>query len=67
MSAGLGEAGSVAVVQLFDGDRGEVVNGAVGAVGVESFNPIQDGGLEVVSVAPGAVRVEQFGFEQADL
>ena len=67
MSAGLGEAGPVAVVQLLDGDGCEVVDGAVASFGVEPFNPVQDRDLKVVPVAPRAVPVKQFGFEQADL
>ena len=67
MSAGLVEAGSVTVVQLLGGDGGEVVDGFVGAFGVEPGDPVQDCWLEVVAVAPGPVGVEQLGFEQADL
>lgn len=67
MSAGLVEAGPVTIMQLLGGDRGEVVDGFVGALGVEPGDPVQDRWLEVVAVAPGTVRVEQLGFEQADL
>ena len=67
MSAGLGEAGSVTVVKIFGLERGEVVDGLVGSFGVESVDPVQDGGFEVVAVAPGAVWPDQLGFEQADL
>ena len=67
MSAGLVEAGPVTVMQVLGGDRGEVVDGFVGTLGVEPGDPVQDRWLEVVAVAPGAVRVEQLGFEQADL
>ena len=67
MSAGLGEAGPVTVVQLLGGDRGEVVDGLVGSFGVEPGEPVQDCWFEVVPVAPGTLRVEQLGFEQADL
>jgi hypothetical protein len=66
VSAGLGEAGPVKVVQLLGGGRGEVVDGFVGSFGVEPGEPVQDYWFEVVPVAPGAVRVEQLGFEQAD-
>lgn len=67
MSAGLGEAGSVLVVQFFHLGRGEVVDGFVGSFGVEPGDPVQDGRFEVVAVAPRAVGVDKFGLEQADL
>ena len=67
MSAGLGEAGLVTVVQVFDGDGGEVVDGFVGPFGVEPTDRVQDGGFEVVAVAPGPVGPDEFGLEQADL
>lgn len=53
MLAGLGEGGSVTVVQFFGEDRGEVVDGFVGSFGVEPADPVQDGGFEVIAVAPG--------------
>jgi hypothetical protein len=65
--AGLGEAGSVTVVQVLGGDRGEVVDGFVGPFMVEPGDPVRDGWFDVVAVAPGAVGVEQLGLEQADL
>ena len=40
MSAGLGEAGSVTVVQFFGVDGGEVVDGFVGSFGVEPGDPV---------------------------
>jgi hypothetical protein len=63
VSAGLGEAGSVTVVQLLGGDRGEVVDGFVGSFGVEPVDPVEGGGFEVVAVAPGSVPVGQLGLE----
>ena len=67
MSAGLGEAGSVTVVEFFCLYWCEVVDRFVGALVVEPVHPVQHRGLEVVAVAPGSVGPEQFGFEQADL
>jgi hypothetical protein len=52
---------------LLGGDRGEVVDGFVRTLGVEPRDPVQDRWLEVVPVAPGTVRMEQLGLEQADL
>jgi hypothetical protein len=66
VSAGLGEAGSVTVVQLLSGDRSEVVDGFVRAFVVEPGDPVQDCWLEVAPVAPGPVRLDQLGLEQAD-
>jgi transposase len=60
VSAGLGEACSVLVVQLFGLRWCEVVDRFVGALGVEPVDPVHHGGLEVVTVAPRAVRVDQF-------
>ena len=67
MSASLVEAGPVTIMQLPGGDRGEVVDGFVRTLGVEPRDPVQDRWLEVVAVAPGTVRMEQPGPEQADL
>lgn len=67
MSASLVEAGPVTIVQVLGVDRGEVVDGFVGAFGIEPGDPVQDRWLEVVPVAPGTVRMEQLGLEQADL
>ena len=67
MSAGLGEAGSVTVVDLLGLDGGEVVDGLVGSFVVEPVDPIQDGDFELVTVTPGAVGMEQLSFEQPDL
>ena len=67
VSASLVEAGPVTIVQVLGVDRGEVVDGFVGAFGIEPGDPVQDRWLEVVAVAPGTVRMEQLGLEQADL
>ena len=67
VSAGPGEGGSVTVVQVFGGERGEVVDGFVWSFGVQPGHPVQDGCLEVITVAPGSVRPDQFGLEDADL
>ena len=67
MSAGLGEAGSVTVVEFFDLYRREVVDRFGSSLVVEPVHPVEHRGLEMVAVAPGPVRPEQFGFEEADL
>jgi hypothetical protein len=67
VSASLVEAGPVTIVQVLGVDRGEVVDGFVGAFGIEPGDPVQDRWLEVVPVAPWTVRIEQLGLEQADL
>jgi len=67
VSAGLGEAGSVTVVQLLDLHRGEIVDGFVGSFGVEPIDPLESCCLDVVAVAPWAVPVDQLGLEQPNL
>ena len=59
MSAGLVEAGPVTIMQLHGGDRGEVVNGFVRALGGRAPGPrdrgnaITDGMVAAVGGVPG--------------
>jgi hypothetical protein len=50
VSAGLGEAGPVTVVQVLGGDGGEVADRFVGSFVVEPGDPVQDRRFEVVPV-----------------
>lgn len=67
VSAGLFDRFVASVVELFDLEGREVVDGAVGAFGVEPQHPGGSGGLDLVDVAPGPFVVDQFGLVQADL
>jgi hypothetical protein len=60
---GFGES----VVELLELDRCEVVDGAVGALGVEPLHPSGGGDLDLVDVAPGAFVVDQLGLVESDL
>ena len=66
MSAGLFDRFVASVVELFDLEGREVVDGAVGAFGVEPQHPGGSGGLDLVDVAPGPFVVDQLGLVQAD-
>lgn len=67
MSAGLFDRFVASVVELFDLEGREVVDGAVGAFGVEPQHPGGSGGLDLVDDAPGPFVVDQLGLVQADL
>ena len=67
VSAGLFDRFVASVVELFDLEGREVVDGAVGAFGVEPQHPGGSGGLDLVDVAPGPFVVDQLGLVQADL
>ena len=60
MLAGLGEAGLVGVVSVLGLDGCEVLDGFVGAGGVEPVDSVQGGGFDVVEALPGAVGVDEF-------
>jgi hypothetical protein len=65
VSTGFGEAGLVSVVSLFCLDRGQVLYGLVGPLGVEPVDPVQSCCLDVFYAFPGAVGVDQFGLVEA--
>ena len=67
VSAGLFDRFVASVVELLDLEGCEVVDGAVGAFGVEPQHPGGSGGLDLVDVAPGPFVVDQLGLVQADL
>ncbi|WP_443677017.1 hypothetical protein [Microbacterium allomyrinae] len=60
---GFGES----VVELFGLDGCEVVDRAVGALGVEPLHPARGRDLDLFDVAPGAFVVDEFRFVEADL
>ncbi len=60
---GFGES----VVELLELDGGEVVDRAVGALGVEPLDPAGGGDLDLVDVAPGACGVDELGLVEAAL
>ena len=67
MSAGFGDRFVASVVELLDFERGEVVDGAVSALGVEPEHPCGGGDLDLRDVSPGAFVVDEFGLVEPDL
>lgn len=67
MSAGFGDRFVASVVELLDFERCEVVDGAVGALGVEPEHPCGCGGLHLRDVSPGSFVVDEFGLVEPDL
>lgn len=57
----------VSVVDLLDFDRGEVIERAVEAVGVEPGHPFGGGCFDVSDVSPGALVVDELGLVEPDL
>lgn len=57
----------VTVVERLDLDRGQIVDGAVGAFVVEPVHPVQGRELDVIDAPPRAVRADELGLVQADL
>lgn len=49
------------IVEVFKFERREVVDRAVGAVGVEPLHPARGGGLDLVDVAPWAFVMDELG------
>jgi hypothetical protein len=54
------------VVVSFGFGRGDVAEGAEQAAVVEPVDPLEDGVLDRVGVAPGAEPLDDLGLEQAD-
>ena len=59
------EGGSETVVELFCGDRGEVIDRLVGAFGVVPVHPFHGGGFDLVQVSPGPFSLGRFDEPQA--
>ena len=55
------------VVELLEFKRGEVVDRARAALGVEPPHPAGGRGLDLVDVSPGSVVVDPFGLVEPDL
>lgn len=63
MSAGAFGRFDASVVEWFEFDRGEVVDGAVCAVVVEPQHPGRDFDLDVVDISPGPFVMDEFGLK----
>jgi hypothetical protein len=54
------------VVEVFEFERCEVVDRAVGAVGVEPLPPRRGGRFDLVDVAPRALVLDRLGLVEPD-
>lgn len=64
-SAGRRELVSCSVGKLLDERWVQVVDGLVRPLGVEPMDPLQGVDIDVLSVAPRPIRIDQLGLEES--